>query len=951
MVEENLSVSQKQYVGAMEACMRQGSWTSGLEVFRLLLEDLRPRGLSPKQSTWRSLARGLRSVGQADQALVVLRQALRAGVGGIDEQVCSILLDLCAVKGRMGLAEEIASLMETHRIPKGPVTYCVLLKGYGRQRRLGGVESTMREMKERGIVPDVVALNAAVDAFVRCAELSKARTVLRRMEESPGGSIAQTLSYNTLIKGLGRELLVDEAFGVARGMLDKGCLPDEVTTNSLVDICVRSGNLDRAYNLLKNPTLFPLPPPPQPGCDAGSAATAATAEAGADAGGGVEGTSPGGAGKETGLVRPSVEAFTSVLTGFAGVGDKDRALAVFQQMVTAGVEPNVVTYTGLISACVNAGDMDGARRLFSALEARGAETPAMQPSAFTYNTLIRGLCRMGNDAAAVRDTGAVGLEEEMDMDIGIFADEDLLPSPDGGSGGGEGRSAGMATRPGGYFYERGTSSPSSPPSKDPNSSMKDSTGKKADGSSKDPAAEDPTGEKIGGSFKDPSSSKDPAGKKTDVAPGPSARNDDETVASFSCRGGGGDGDEASPGVESPPEILPASYAGSGSSSSSSSSDSVNGGAIPEGIQEALRVLLSMRRRGVPADEVTMNSIIDGLVSCSPPRVREAETLLKLMTGWGLKPNQVSFTVMLKGYGRIGDLGAAELMFEVMAADRDQRPDVVALNSILDACVRNGDLRRAVEILEQASASALSRRPIFVRHQDWLSLSSTRRPWGGGAGDGAVAICAAAAPGSGIGVDMTEERERVQQGGSAGVTGPGRGRGRDEGVVVDVWPNQVSFATVVLGLSRRGDAPAGRKAIKLYESMRQDFKIVPDEGMVDNLIMACCNAQAGEMDGSDLALAQGQEALNDLRDLGWNEELIAFKEQMLMRVVPTLSEVWKGEDPKEQSEEARQAARLQQQQQQQQRTGGKAGASRKRKVSAEIFEKYGWNKMESHFPIL
>ncbi|CAM9879311.1 unnamed protein product [Ectocarpus sp. 12 AP-2014] len=930
----------------MEACMRQGSWTSGLEVFRLLLEDLRPRGLSPKQSTWRSLARGLRSVGQADQALVVLRQALRAGVGGIDEQVCSILLDLCAVKGRMGLAEEIASLMETHRIPKGPVTYCVLLKGYGRQRRLGGVESTMREMKERGIVPDVVALNAAVDAFVRCGELSKAQSVLRSMEEFPGGSIAQTLSYNTLIKGLGRELLVDEAFGVARGMLDKGCLPDEVTTNSLVDICVRSGNLDRAYNLLKNPTLFPPPPPPQSGRDAGSATAAA--EAGADAGG-VEGTSPGGERKEAGLVRPSVEAFTSVLTGFAGVGDKDRALAVFQQMVTAGVEPNVVTYTGLISACVNAGDMDGARRLFSALEARGAETPAMQPSAFTYNTLIRGLCRMGNDTPAVQDTGVVEPEEDMDMDIGIFADEDLLPSPDGGSGV-EGRSAVMATRPGGYFYERGTSSSSSRPSKDPKSSMKDPTGKKADGSSKGLAAEDRTVEKTDGSFKYPNSCKDPAGKKTGGAPGPSARDDDETVASFSSREGGGDGDEASPGVESPPEILPASYAGSGSSGSSSSSDSVTGGAIPEGIQEALRVLLSMRRRGVPADEVTMNSIIDGLVSCSTPRVQEAETLLKLMTGWGLKPNQVSFTVMLKGYGRIGDLGAAELMFEVMAADRDQRPDVVALNSILDACVRNGDLRRAVEILEQASASALSRRPIFVRHQDWVSSSSTRRPWGGGAGDGAVAICAAAAPGSGIGVDMRDERERVQQGGSAGVTGLGRGRGRDEGVVVDVWPNQVSFATVVLGLSRRGDAPAGRMAIKLYESMRRDFKIVPDEGMVDNLIMACCNAQAGEMDGSDLALAQGQEALNDLRDLGWNEELIAFKEQMLMRVVPTLSEVWKEEDPKEQSQEARQAAR-QQQQQQQQRTGGKAGASRKRKVSAEIFEKYGWNKMESHFPIL
>lgn len=215
----------------------------------------------------------------------------------------------------------------------------------------------------------------------------------------------------------------------------------------------------------------------------------------------------------------------------------------------------------------------------------------MQPSAFTYNTLIRGLCRMGNDAPAVRDTGVVGLEEDMDMNIGIFADEDLLPSPDGGSGG-EGRSAGMAMRPGGYFYERGTSSSSSSTSKDPNSSMKDPTGKKTGGSSKDPAAEDPTGKKIGGYFKDPNSSKDPAGKKTGGAPVPSARNDDETVASFSSRGGGGDGDEASPGVESPPEILPASYAGSGRSDRSSSSDSVNGGAIPEGIQEALRVSLS-----------------------------------------------------------------------------------------------------------------------------------------------------------------------------------------------------------------------------------------------------------------------------------------------------------------------------------------------------------------------
>ncbi|CAM9388927.1 unnamed protein product [Scytosiphon promiscuus] len=456
MVEERLPVSQKQFVGAMEACMRQGSWTSGLEVFRLLLEDLRPRGLSPKQSTWRSLARGLRSAGQADQGLAVLRQALEGGVEGIDEQVCSILLDLCAVKGRMGLAEEITALMETHRIPKGPVTYCVLLKGYGRQRRLRGVEATMREIKAKGVVLDVVALNAAVDAFVRCGELSKARNIVRYMERYPGGSIAQTLSYNTLIKGLGRELRTDEAFEVARGMLAKGCSPDEVTTNSLVDICVRSGNLDRAYKLLKDPTLLPAAAPtPTVRLDGGSdLASAANAEGtGAATATGTSASSPSVAAAEADPERD--DAFTSVLTGFAGVGDKDRALAVFQQMVTAGVEPNLVTYTGLISACVNAGDMEGARRLFSALEARSTAAPEMQPSVFTYNTLIRGLCRMAAESdaesdvssAAARGGIAAATEAEEEMSIGVYTDEDVLPP----LAGEDERTARIISKPGAAF--------------------------------------------------------------------------------------------------------------------------------------------------------------------------------------------------------------------------------------------------------------------------------------------------------------------------------------------------------------------------------------------------------------------------------------------------------------------------------------------------------------------
>lgn len=125
-------------------------------------------------------------------------------------------------------------------------------------------------------------------------------------------------------------------------------------------------------------------------------------------------------------------------------------------------------------------------------QARGAVAPAMQPSAFTYNTLIRGLCRM----AAAEDSAATGperaapavqgpppsaaasaavaasaeeeeaekeedgrgqrVQEDLDMSIGVFADEDLL-RPSGGEGAARDDPAPaiMMSKPG-YFYEKGS---------------------------------------------------------------------------------------------------------------------------------------------------------------------------------------------------------------------------------------------------------------------------------------------------------------------------------------------------------------------------------------------------------------------------------------------------------------------------------------------------------------
>lgn len=43
-------------------------------------------------------------------------------------------------------------------------------------------------------------------------------------------------------------------------------------------------------------------------------------------------------------------------------------------------------------------------------------------------------------------------------------------------------------------------------------------------------------------------------------------------------------------------------------------------------------------------------------------------------------------------------------------------------------------------------------------------------------------------------------------------------------------------------------------------------------MVDGLMAACWNVQAGQTGEDKTALAEGKEALEDLRKLGWDEQV-------------------------------------------------------------------------------
>ena len=105
---------------------------------------------------------------------------------------------------------------------------------------------------------------------------------------------------------------------------------------------------------------------------------------------------------------------------------------------------------------------------------------------------------------------------------------------------------------------------------------------------------------------------------------------------------------------------------------------------------------------------TYNAVLGGLVQMN--LLGEAGALLQRMATMAAAapptapaPTAASFSVLIKGLGRAGNLTAAEGVYR--RAEAAGACDTVALNTYLDACVRCGEPGRAIRALEAAWGAA------------------------------------------------------------------------------------------------------------------------------------------------------------------------------------------------------------------------------------------------------
>merc|ERR1719478_322268 len=119
------------------------------------------------------------------------------------------------------------------------------------------------------------------------------------------------------------------------------------------------------------------------------------------------------------------------------------------------------------------------------------------------------------------------------------------------------------------------------------------------------------------------------------------------------------------------------------------------------IQQAIAVMESARRRGFPADVIIFNTILD---ACSSRDQFElCDKLFKQMVDDGVKPTNFTLTVLIKRYGREGNVNKAHEQMDTLPQQYGFKANAQAHTCLISACVINKQMSRAMKVFERMKA--------------------------------------------------------------------------------------------------------------------------------------------------------------------------------------------------------------------------------------------------------
>ncbi|XP_072977756.1 uncharacterized protein [Typha angustifolia] len=203
--------------------------------------------------------------------------------------------------GETRKAEELILEMQTKLRPNER-TWAIIVGGYCKEGNMKEAFRCVRQMKDIGILPNVIVFNTLIKGFLDSGDMIGVNEVSILMEEL--GVQADVVTYSHQMNAWSALGLMTKCMEVFDKMVRAGVDPDSQVYSILAKGYVRAREPDKAEALLL--TMEKLG------------------------------------------IRPNVVTFTTIISGWCSASNMENALRVYTRMSEAGVSPNMKTFDTLI---------------------------------------------------------------------------------------------------------------------------------------------------------------------------------------------------------------------------------------------------------------------------------------------------------------------------------------------------------------------------------------------------------------------------------------------------------------------------------------------------------------------------------------------------------------------------------------------------------------------------
>lgn len=272
------------YAAMLEACVNCGAMDDAVTIFREMREKMPER--TQTGSVHAVLIRGFAQRKEMHRAMQVYDEMKQQGVPAT-LVTFNTLIDACARVGDMSRSAGLFSEMIAGGVEPDLITYSTAIKGYCAQgdfdhalqlfglmqrkgikpdavlfnsildgcakRQMRGLtESVLADMEVAGIAPSNITLSILVKLYGRCRDINKAFEVVKEIPERFGIRVNAHV-YTCLMTACitnGGSSGLPRALAVFDEMRQCGCAPDAKTYQTLVNGCLKQGEIHRAVQVV-----------------------------------------------------------------------------------------------------------------------------------------------------------------------------------------------------------------------------------------------------------------------------------------------------------------------------------------------------------------------------------------------------------------------------------------------------------------------------------------------------------------------------------------------------------------------------------------------------------------------------------------------------------------------------------------------------------------------------